>query len=341
MKKIICILTIVCFINQANGQSSLDSLYSILVKEIERANTVRNDYIDSSEAFIQGMLSASNTQIIELRNETILLKGLIDELTQALEGEGANNRRIESVLSSHDSKFSIITDKSNTLRDSLFTILDMLAQDLSQTRYKVDDVEMSFAESDEYMSKRIAIIFTIIVLLILIFVSVFWYSGKRANNVRMEFNNAKSDLEAQLHSNNILFVEKLEKSLQQLIRNPETVDAEKNSFDNRELIFDFAQQIANMENNIWTLPPDDRVRKRIERAVKKMRDTFMSLGYEMPKLLGTEVTQNQMIEIKSRSEDSELMPGQIIITRVLKPLILLNGKMEQRPIVDVKENSEE
>ena len=72
-----------------------------------------------------------------------------------------------------------------------------------------------------------------------------------------------------------------------------------------------------------------------------MRDTFMSLGYEMPKLLGTEVSDNQTIEIKHRSEDSTIPAGTRIVTKIVKPLILFNGKMVQRPIVDIKENAEE
>ena len=69
--------------------------------------------------------------------------------------------------------------------------------------------------------------------------------------------------------------------------------------DNQGLILDFAQQIASMENNIWHLPEGDGVKKRIERAIKKMRATFKSLGYDMPKLLGTEVSDNQILEINA------------------------------------------
>lgn len=341
MKKLFFILTVVCFVNQATGQSKIDSLYSIFKNEINQVNAERIKYFDSTEAMIQQLLLARDTQLTELRNESALLKGIIEQLTQRLDRETLSNKRIKSLLSDYDIEFAVITENSSLLRDSVYSSLDTLANNLNETRFKVEDIQILTEENDTYTDKRLFIVFTAIILVIMTLLLVFWYSSNGNKNVRSELNTAKSDLEAQLNNTNILFVEKLEKSLQQLISTPEIVDTEKTSFDNRELIFDFAQQIANMENNIWTLPPDDRVRKRIERAVKKMRDTFMSLGYEMPKLLGTEVTQNQMIEIKSRNEDSELMPGQIIIIRVLKPLILFNGKMEQRPVVDVKENSEE
>ena len=189
------------------------------------------------------------------------------------------------------------------------------------------------------MQERLTYLFAAIALIILLLLVLYWISGKRNNNVRCELNNAKAGLEAQINNANAEFAEKLERSLSELSNT--TKDGASNLQDNQGLILDFAQQIASMENNIWHLPDDDRVRKRIERATKKMRDTFMSLGYEMPKLLGTEVTDNQTIEIKNRSEDSTIPVGSRIITKIVKPLILFNGKMIQKPTVDIKENSEE
>ena len=104
---------------------------------------------------------------------------------------------------------------------------------------------------------------------------------------------------------------------------------------------DFAQQIASMENNIWHLPEDDKMRKRIERATKKMRDTFMSLGYEMPKLLGTEILDGQVIDIRNLKEDPEVEKGKRFVAVVAKPQVLFKGKTIQKPTVDIAENTED
>ena len=146
-------------------------------------------------------------------------------------------------------------------------------------------------------------------------------------------------MEKQINNANADFAEKLERTLNDL--SPSGEDGVPSPQDNQGLILDFAQQIASMENNIWHLPEDDRVRKRIERATKKMRDTLMSLGYEMPKLLGTEVSDNQTIVIKNISEDFTIPAGTRIITKIVKPSILFNSKMVQIPTVDIKQNTEE
>jgi len=234
---------------------------------------------------------------------------------------------------------SAIEDGTKQIRDSVFDNIGTLQNSLNETSDEIEDVQMKSEKSNKAMQERLTYLFVAIALIILLLIAVYWINGKRNNNVRSELGNAKAGLEAQINNANADFAEKLERTLRELSHAGE--DGVSNPQDNQGLILDFAQQIASMENNIWHLPEDDRVRKRIERATKKMRDTFMSLGYEMPKLLGTEVSDNQTIEIKHRSEDSTIPAGKSIITKIVKPLILFNGKMVQRPIVDIKENAEE
>ena len=73
-----------------------------------------------------------------------------------------------------------------------------------------------------------------------------------------------------------------------------------------------------------------------------MRETFKSLGYDMPKLLGTEVSENQIIEIKNRKEDLSIPAGKVIISKIIKPQVLFNNKMVPgvKLIVDVIQNTE-
>jgi hypothetical protein len=61
----------------------------------------------------------------------------------------------------------------------------------------------------------------------------------------------------------------------------------------------------------------------------------------MPRLLGTEVSDNQIIEIRNREEDTSIPVGKVIICRVVKPQVLFKGKMISgvRAIVDIKENT--
>ena len=84
-----------------------------------------------------------------------------------------------------------------------------------------------------------------------------------------------------------------------------------------------------------------QVRKRIEKATKKMRNTFKSLGYDMPNLLGTEILDGQAVDIGDSNEDSSIEPGKKVVSKVVKPQVLFNGKTIQRPKFDIIENTED
>jgi hypothetical protein len=102
-----------------------------------------------------------------------------------------------------------------------------------------------------------------------------------------------------------------------------------------------AKQVVFLENNIWKLPEDERMRKRVERSTSKIRATFESLGYEMPKLLGTEIFENQQIDVDNEKEEDPSVPlGKEIICFVNKAQILFEGKTISRPSVKVKINPE-
>ena len=218
--------------------------------------------------------------------------------------------------------------------------VDGLSSSLTATNEQLDVVKENGDLNNKTTHEYLMYLMAAICVLLLLVMVVYWLTHKKHGSVSSDLVDAKADLKAQINTANADFVEKLAKTLSELPKPAEGGD-KPGPADNQGLILDFAQQIASMENNIWHLPENDKVRKRIEKATKKMRETFMSLGYEMPKLMGTEVSDNQIIEIKERNEDSSIPVGQLIISSVKKPLILFNDKMVQKPVVDISENTEE
>lgn len=339
MKKLLALLVILLVANNVNGQSELDSLYKVFQVKLDDEFSSRDQNLISVQNSLDRLILDGNNQEIERRNDISTLTEEIEQLNKILDRHYLKFKNIESTLNTLDIELSAVKGSSRNLRDSVFSNIGTLQSSLSVTSDEIEDVQIKSEKSNKFVQERLTYLFASIALIVALIIAVYLINGKRNKNVRSELGNAKAGLEAQINNANADFAEKLEKTLSELthvdehgVSNPQT---------NQGLILDFAQQIASMENNIWHLPVDDRVRKRIERATKKMRDTFMSLGYEMPKLLGTEVSDNQTIEIKHRSEDSTIPAGIRIVTKIVKPLILFNGKMVQRPIVDIKENEED
>jgi len=339
MKKIVTLLMIIFIVSNVNGQSEIDSLQKVFQVKLNEELSLRDQNLDSIQNYLSQLISGGDNELKELRIEMSNMTKELKQLNEKLGWQYSKSKSIESALNSYNIQLSAIKDSSKQIRDSVFDNIGMLQNNLNLTSNEIEDVQMKSEMSNKAMQERLTYLFVAITLIILLLIAVYWINGKRNNNVRSELGDAKAGLEAQINNANADFAEKLERTLKELSHAGE--DGVSNPQDNQGLILDFAQQIASMENNIWHLPEDDKVRKRIERATKKMRDTFMSLGYEMPNLLGTEVSDNQNIVIKNISEDSTIPTGTRIITKIVKPLLLFNREPVQTPTVDIKQNTEE
>jgi len=339
MKKIVTLLMIIFIVSNVNGQSEIDSLQKVFQVKLNEELSLRDQNLDSIQNYLSQLISGGDNELKELRIEMSNITKELKQLNEKLGWQYSKSKSIESALNSYNIQLSAIKDSTKQIRDSVFDNISTLQNNLSETSDEIEDVQMKSAKSNKSMQERLTYLFVAITLIILLLIAVYWINGKRNNNVRSELGDAKAGLEAQINNANADFAEKLERTLKELSHAGE--DGVSNPQDNQGLILDFAQQIASMENNIWHLPEDDKVRKRIERATKKMRDTFMSLGYEMPNLLGTEVSDNQNIVIKNISEDSTIPTGTRIITKIVKPLLLFNREPVQTPTVDIKQNTEE
>ena len=272
---------------------------------------------------------------------------------------GAVRTQLSNLMEKEVSTLSSLIKAQNKemakLNGSIVTLKEQLDGNLTKMNSQLDSLDSGLGDANKQLettqqSSELArqdikdnvlyLLGAICIILILIIV-VYWLTHKKHTTAQNEIADAKTHLEEQINTANADFAEKLLEAMNKLPKPGEAGDTSQNPEDNQGLILDFAQQIASMENNIWHLPEGDGVRKRIERATKRMRETFLSLGYDMPELLGTEVSENQIIGIRKRKEDTSIAPGKNMIIRVVKPLVLFNGKpISGQPSVDILENTE-
>jgi len=343
MKKLITIISLALTVSVASAQPNLDSLHTVINGELKQATTGLETQISSVSTYLSASKTQQQAELNKLRTETnaqltTSLSTLKDQLRDEL-SKGV--RSLKSLISKENKRTRALNDTIESLRAQLSDDLTMIDSEvanlntsLSETNDQLDDLKDAGEQSDKAAHEHLIYLLGAICIILLLIMVVYWLSLKKHTTGQSDLAEAKGQLQEQINTANADFAEKLAKTLSEL-PNPD-----KGGLASQGLILDFAQQIASMENNIWHLPEDDKVRRRIEKATKKMRDTFKSLGYDMPNLMGTEVSDNQIIEIKNRGEDPSLPEGKVIICRVAKPLILFNDKMMQKPVVDIKENTE-
>lgn len=98
-----------------------------------------------------------------------------------------------------------------------------------------------------------------------------------------------------------------------------------------------ADEIVRIETNLYRMDPATRGYKQLTNSVQRMKDCFMTKGYEISDLLGKSYNEGMKV-VANLVEDESLPEGSAIITGVIKPQIIYNGKMIQAAQITVSQN---
>jgi uncharacterized protein YdcH (DUF465 family) len=104
------------------------------------------------------------------------------------------------------------------------------------------------------------------------------------------------------------------------------------------LVFEFAKQIATMENNLSRMDVNDPGIKRIRRALDNMYDSLNQVDYEVTKLMGSSLSVGKIIEIDKSEYDESVDGEERIVVNIIKSEVYYKGELIQRGRVDVKRN---
>ena len=352
MKKLITLITLALTVSVTSAQSNQDSLNTASQADLSIVKSDLRSLTSDIQDLSQELAKTKKQQQDALNKLNSESKNAIrDSLEDLEENLRKEWKRVQSSLQQSIARERKKAEAQTIIIDSLQTELtggltmidsevDGLSSSLTATNEQLDVVKENGDLNNKTTHEYLMYLMVAICVLLLLVIVVYWLTHKKHGNVSSDLVDAKADLKAQINTANADFAEKLAKTLSELPKPAEGGD-KPGPADNQGLILDFAQQIASMENNIWHLPEGDRVRKRIEKATQKMRNTFKSLGYDMPNLLGTEILDGQAVDIGDSNEDSSIEPGKKVVSKVVKPQVLFNGKTIQRPKFDIIENTED
>lgn len=98
-----------------------------------------------------------------------------------------------------------------------------------------------------------------------------------------------------------------------------------------------ADEIVRIETNLYRMDPATRGYKQLTRSIQRMKDCFMTKGYEISDLLGKPYNEGMKV-VANFVIDESLPEGKAIITGIIKPQIIYNGKMIQAAQITVSQN---
>ena len=307
MKKI---LFIALFFGASNlfAQQQQDS---ILVKEIP---TIKNNVFKQRQEI--------NSLTKKLNNQQYILN-------QQKKGLKTLNLKSEKQKSIIDSLNRLIQTNSQ----NIVTNSTELGTKIKQTG---DNANSKISELDSNLSKnRLYWIIATLATLILGGL-VYWLLAKRIQSnktdVETQIKNTKTALEEESVKLDNKLVEVLTKQLD-VIKTDQLSGKQTNENDH-SLVLKVADRLTAMETNHYRMDPKTKGLKQLVRAVKSIKENYLSNGYEIVEMIGQEYKEGTNSVVNFITSD-EIERGKRIITKIIKPQVNFNEKMIQAAQIEV------
>ena len=258
--------------------------------------------------------------------------------------------RLESVVADIQKTLSKLASTDASLRNELMNInrevvkLDSLvnsnaenlivkSNELNQNIQNVSD-NASSATNKLTSNLLVTIIVGSVVALLILLVSLllFLLLKKKTTSSYDKIREAQNALQEESIKLDAKLVELLEKQMS--VQEPVT---DKKTETDHSLALKVADEIVRIETNLSRMDNTIKGYKQLSASVRRIKDNFLSNGYEMVDLLGKPYKEG-IKAIVTFETDESLQNGEQIISRIIKPQINYNGVMIQTAQIVVSQN---
>lgn len=255
------------------------------------------------------------------------------------------HKQLQKSISSNKEEITILHKNLETSKqkiDSLERKVLVLQKELqtsqTNTSSKIEATNSSISALNYSIKSKAIVCCTVLVIIILILsLSIFKLRKKlysTATSVE-EAKDAQKDLQEnqqQLENGTV----SLDNKVADLLKTHLSSTIQANHQDH-SLALKVADEIVRIETNLYRMDPATRGYKQLTRSVQRMKDCFMTKGYEISDLLGKPYNEGMKV-VANLVEDESLPEGSAIITGIIKPQIIYNGKMIQAAQITVSQN---
>jgi hypothetical protein len=316
-----------------NEQNLSELKSEITLKSDETTVSNISETLNASLDTVKTDISSLESKLEDLRLENITLQ---DNYTNLSDNYNKLNILITNKSSKLQGEIDSISELSKNISNDLIfrgTQVDRLNETSDSLGISVIETRAntkSNLEKGEQNDMYIKIALSIIAILILLTIVIIRLTRK-----------TKSQLD--ITTKDVSDIHELQKALESLLgKQNDLIQAGKKGGDKQDLlplVKSLADDIAKLDNIICQMDPNARGLKNIIRAVRSQRTNLkVSTGYDVPNLIGEKVNTGDLIDIETEEIDESLPVGERIITRIIKPKILKDGAIIQRPKVETKTN---
>lgn len=268
------------------------------------------------------------------------LKGLVSvnkrNISSLSKKQGNSDSKIEVLNLSIDGLKDTLNQTSDVLKDSLALAQSRLSNDIKTTNEKIvtnDDILHSSIK--EKTTIGLISVLSLLLLGIVLFV-LFRKNMKKSSSAIEDIKSVQGKLQdAQLKLEEESL--KLDNKLIEIYDKQMNVSSVQPAKPDHSLALKVADEIVRIEMNLSRMDASIRGYKQLAKAVERIKNNFLSKGYEITDMLNKPYDEGMRIHADFVI-DENLELGTRIITSITKPQVIYNGELIQKATVTITQN---
>lgn len=279
-------------------------------------------------------------EIPTIKNNVFQQRQDIDALTKKLKSQeyvvGKQNQSIETLQNKNNSLNSSIDSLNQLIQTNSQNIVTNSTELGTKIKQTGENANSKISELDSNLDKNRLYWIIATLATLLLGGLVYWLLGKRIKSsktdVETQIRNTKASLEEESVKLDNKLVEVLTKQLD-VIKTDQSSGKQTNENDH-SLVLKVADRLTAMETNHYRMDPNTKGLKQLIRAVKSIKENYLSSGYEIVEMIGQEYKEGLNVTANFIPSE-EIETGKRVITRIIKPQVNFNGKMIQAAQIEV------
>lgn len=248
--------------------------------------------------------------------------------------------KVNALNKKSDSIYSVV----NANKQEVSQIKSSLSDNINNTRKDIDSIGNNISQKTVYGIVTLFFVFTALIISYLFLRKRIVNSSSvisKMEDAQAKLQNAQKEIQEESVKLDSKLVELLDKQLNVQNLQAESGNSSAKTFDedtlDHSLALKVADEITRIEVNLSRMDPAIRGYKQLSKSVERIKDNFLSNGYEMVAMLGKPYNDGMKL-VASFVLDENLKEGQQIITGIIKPQINYKGIMIQSAQITVSQN---
>ena len=262
----------------------------------------------------------------------------------------ANINELQTIQKSNINRLSEVEEENYNIQktiDNIKTDCSMLSKsqkrDNEQLTAQIGETKEKIKINQDLLSNRtnigsilFVIILIIIITIIIVFLKKFNKGTSSINEVRKAQNKLEQAQKSLQEESSVKLDNKLLKVVEQQMKAVPVTTNNAASVDH-SLALKVADEIVRIELNLSRMDPSIKGYKQLAKAVQRIKDNFQANGYEIVDMLGKPYVAGMKAAV-TFVIDENLLRGEQVITKVIKPQINYQQQMIQAAQIEVSQS---